>query len=138
MLLGSCSTVTTRGSKQVSDKNLAAFLDALADPKENVHGVLLMVPDAHGTLVVRNRGLGPTKPCFSDPKSTLTAEKTPVLLPRECVKEGSGIEVLYGQQQIVVFTPARRRTKEGLEETMLYYADLDHVVGCVSTLGLCP
>ncbi|MGH7886333.1 MAG: hypothetical protein ACREPG_00585 [Candidatus Binatia bacterium] len=134
MLFGSCSTV---GSKQVSDKNLAAFLDALADPNENVHGVLLIAPDRHDRLVVLNARLEPTKPCFWDAKSILTAEKTPVLLPPECVKEGSGIEVLYDKQQVLTITPATRPAKEG-RESIVYFADLDHRVVCTQPDGICP
>lgn len=136
MLFGSYGTV---GSKQVSDKNLAAFLDALADPKENVHGVLLIAPDRHDRLVVLNARLEPTEPCFWDPESKLTPEKTPVLLPRECVKEG--IEVDYNKQQIVAFTPATRPAKEGLRpivKSIVFWADLDHRVGCTQPDGDCP
>jgi len=135
MLVGSCSNVTTRGSKQVSDKNLAAFLDALADPKENVHGVLLIAPDRHDSLVVLNARLEPTEPCFWDPKSILTAEKTPVLLPPECVKEGSRIH--YEREQVIAFTPATGPAKEG-GETWMYVTDLDHRVVCTQPDGTCP
>lgn len=133
MLFQSCSTVTTRGSK-VSDKNLAAFLDALADPNEDVHGVLLIRRDGHDRLTIYDGVLGPTVPCFSDPKSILTAEKTPILLPRECVKEGSEID--YTGEQIVVLTPGKAPAKEG-GGTEVYVTDLDHRVVCTQPNGNC-
>lgn len=121
---------------RISNANLNSFVNLLFDPKENVHGVLLLAPDRHDKLVILNYKLEPTKPCFWDPKSKLTAEKTPVLLPDECVKN-KDIEVDYDKQQILAITPATRFAETGYEATRLdkkgrqsivFLADLDHRV----------
>lgn len=114
-------------------ENFAPFLSLLADPKENVHGVLLLAPDRHGKLVLLNKKLATTTHCFSDPNIILTAGKTPVLLPPECLNEN--IKPQYDKQQILVLTPAIQYGKNR-KRSLLFIADLDHTVTCVPDDGM--
>ena len=117
----------------IPNENIKSFLNMLADPKQDVHGVLLVAPDRHDKLVLLNRKLGETKPCYWNPNEILTAEKTPVPLPKECLDDN--IQVLYDKQQILVITPAIMKSKDGTE-SIVFLSDLDHRVICTKPSGM--
>jgi hypothetical protein len=135
-LLSSCHNNLKNIDNNSYGIKVTNFVNLLNDPAQNAHGVLIIAPDRHDKLVILNKELNETKPCFWDPEIIIPVNgNEPILLPQECLRDN--IKVLYNQQQIVTFTPAIKKTEYG-EETLMYIADLDHRVVCTKPNGVCP
>jgi hypothetical protein len=91
---------------RVSNANLNNFIDLLFDPKENVHGVLLLAPGRQSNLTILNYRLEPTKPCDNGQLTSVnTVTKGEDIPPPECL-EGGRVKVDLESQRIITITHA--------------------------------
>ncbi len=135
LLLAGCSCPDKKLiDTPIPTANINALLQALTDPQQNIHAVVLASPGKNSKVVVLNKYLSPIEPCFRSEEKLEPRDR--IAIEPECT--GTDIQPIVEEQKTIALTPGVtvekkqdvtgypiRNRAEGKHSTFLFITDFD-------------